>query len=273
MSFAEMKKRFVVSDEPRFKHITDHYKIQDGWYNEDRPEHRVYLNPAFPGVEFFSATTMLGKIAEMKGENGWIEEWVKTVGEEEAKRITEEALTRGTHMHQNLQDYVENQPVVNRHQQGYMLFERLRPWCDERITAVVASEAALASKRLRIAGRLDLLALLDGDKEAKTIEEMIDSGVETLVDFKSSRRIKERQDIGSYFRQTTIYSMLFHETTGIRLELGEIWMAIWNNGDLTERNFEVIFGNYRETVIDELAEYWEAAGQPLDVDECKRFFL
>ncbi|QIW87749.1 exonuclease [Agrobacterium phage OLIVR5] len=274
MSFANLKKQFVTAPaKDRFKQLDHVYNIPEGWTNFDYPEYRVYRNPLFPGEEFFSATTMLGKIAAMKGEDEWLKAWRARVGDEEADRISKEATDRGTAMHQNLQDYVENKEVRNEHMQGYILYQHLKPWCDDRITAVVASEKAMYSRLLRIAGRTDLIAILDGDKEAKTDQEIIDSGIETLVDFKSSKRVKEWSDITSYTRQVSIYAMLFHETTGTQLEMGSIWMGIWNDGEPLAKEFEIIFGNYRETTIDELAEYWEWKGEPLDVYRAKKFFL
>ena len=274
MSFSALKKQYLVnSDTNRFRHITDTYEIPEGWYNVDLPEHRIYRNDLFPGEEFFSATTMLGKIAKMKGEDKWLDDWRKRVGDEEADRISKEATDRGTAMHQNLQDYVENAEVRNEHHSGYMLFEKIRPWCDDRITAVIASEKAMCSRLMRVAGRTDLIALLDGDPTLTDVRDLINSGVETLVDFKSSRKVKEWKDIGGYCRQVTMYSMMFAETTNVHLELAEIWMGCDNNGNPLAKNFEIILGNYRETVIDELAEYWAAVGNPMDVYAAKKFHL
>lgn len=269
MSFAEMKKKFILEPEKKFLHISDRYTLPEGWVNIDRPDEeggRVYVNPSMPGDEFFSTTNILGKIAKMKGEDKWLEAWREQIGEEAADKITNDALRRGTHMHQMLEDYLCNRPVINRHIRGYSLFEKIKPWCDNRIDAVVACEHALFSRRLKIAGRVDLVAILDGGGDPE-------EGIETLVDFKSSRKIKKREDIGGYFRQVTIYGMMFEETTNHRLELGEIWMGCDNNGKPVAKNFEVVFGDYKETVIDEVGDFWDAVGQPIDRDECKRFFL
>lgn len=265
MSFANLKKQFVQEPERRFEHISDRYTLPLGWKNLDLPEHRVYVNPLFPEDRFFSATTMLGKIAKMKGEDEWLKEWRLRVGDEAADKISKEATDRGTAMHDYLEKYLSNKPVVNKHLGAYRLFQKIKPWC-ERIDAVIALEHALYSRRLRIAGRVDLVAVLDGGGD-------IDAGLETLVDFKSSRKIKSHTEIGSYYRQVTMYSMMFYETTGVKLEVGEIWMGCDNDGNPVAIPFEVIFGNFRETVIDELATYWAAEGDPLDVDEAKRFFL
>ncbi len=285
MAFSDLKKKFSIEADNRFPQLTDMYNIPIGWENDDRPSGRVYLNPIYPGVEFYSATTILNKIAELNGENKWLELWRDRVGDDEADKISNEAKHRGTELHTNLEDYVENRKVVNVFQRGYQLFEKLKPWLDEHLTAVVASESALASPLLKVAGRVDLVGIVDGDKrlipkwfDAKPADrkficqEIIDSGVETVVDFKSSRKIKKTEDIGAYYRQLTIYQMLFEHTTGIRLEMGEILMGCDNNNNPVRLNFEVVFGNFRETVIDELGMLHEHLGSPINVDECKEFF-
>ncbi|QIG74014.1 exonuclease [Rhizobium phage RHph_N34] len=266
MSFAALKRQFVQEPERRFVHISDRYTLPEGWVNDDQPTGRVYKNPLFPDDKFYSVTTMLGKIASMKGEDKWLEDWRARVGDEAADRISKEATDRGSAMHDYLEKYLSNKTVVNKHLGAYRLFRLIKEWCDTRVDAVICLEHALYSRRLRIAGRVDMVAILDGGGD-------IDSGLETLVDFKSSRKIKTYADIPHYMRQVTLYSMLFEETTGVRLELGEIWMGADNNGDPQALKFEVIFDHYRETVIDELAEYWEAQGDPLDIDDCKSFFL
>lgn len=273
-SFKQLRSQYVIdNDTNRFRQLEGHYNIPEGWYNVDLPTHRIYRNPEFPGEEFFSATTILSKIAALKGEDAWLKAWRARVGDEEADRISKEATDRGTAMHQNLQDYVENKDVRNEHDQGYRLFLELKPWCDDRITAVIASEKAMYSRRLKVAGRTDLIALLDGDPTWSDPTDLLDSGIETLVDFKSSRKIKEWSDITDYTRQCSLYAMMFHETTGVRLEFSEIWMGCYNEGNPVPKNFEIILGNYRETTIDEVAWFWKEVGQPIDVDSAKRFFL
>lgn len=293
MSFAKLKERYLVAPKERFPQLEYVYEIPQGWYNVDLPEHRIYKNDQFPGEEFFSATTVLGKIAHMRGENGWLALWRERIGDEAADAISKAATDRGTAMHQNLQDYVENGPVLNKHASGYRLFEELKPWCDT-ITAVVASEAALASRHLKVAGRTDLVAVLEGDDDLKAkylaerdpivrekiARDLIDSGIETLVDFKSSRRVKSHSEIGGYYRQVTLYQMQFQESTvsekhpnGIKLELGEIWMGCDNDGNPVPLKFPIVFGNFRETVIDEVADLYKELGNPIDKDEAKRFFL
>ena len=268
MSFADLKAKVITPPKTEaFEHISNQYTLPEGWYNEDRPTERVYKNDLFPGEEFYSATTMLGKLAAMTGEDQWIKNWVAQVGEEEAARISKEATDRGTAMHAYLEDYLHGREVIGKHHQGYLLFQQLKPWCDERIDAVIASEHALYSRRLRVAGRVDLIAMLDGNRN-------LDLSTETLVDFKSSRKIKSEEDIAGYRKQVTLYQMMAHETTGMKIEIGEIWMSCWNDGNPVPKKFEVIFGNHREQVIDLLADYWKSVGNPYEnVNEIKEFFI
>ncbi|ASV44678.1 hypothetical protein [Agrobacterium phage Atu_ph04] len=272
MSFEALKKQFererITNPEKQFVHISDQFTFPEGWINHDLPTGRIYKNELFPGEEFFSATTVLGKIANMNGEDSWLQAWRDRVGEEEADRISKEATDRGSAMHDYLEKYLSNMTVVNKHNAAYQMFQELKPWCDDRIDAVIASEHALFSRRLKVAGRVDLVAVLDGGG-------VIEDGIETLVDFKTSRKEKVDADIGGYKRQVTIYAMLVKETTGLNLEMAEIWMSIFDpkvDPKPRAKKFEIVVQNYVETVIDELAMLHETLGNPINVDECKRFF-
>jgi hypothetical protein len=64
---------------------------------------------------------------------------------------------------------------------------------------VYGLEVPLWSKRLGTAGRTDLLAGW--------------LGVNSVIDFKTSKRKKEEEDIQSYFLQATVYSLMAEELT------------------------------------------------------------
>ena len=100
-------------------------------------------------------------------------------------------------------------------------------------------------------------------------------GVPTLIDFKSSRKKKTEQQIGGYYRQTTLYQMMFEEMTGIRLELGCIIMGVdeIEPGKVGSATFDVIFGDHRKTVIDEVCQIQRSKGIIIDVEECYDRFL
>ena len=91
-------------------------------------------------------------------------------------------------------------------------FETLRPILDSRVTDVKCIEGALWSNTLNTAGRVDLIASFDA--------------IPSIIDFKTSKRIKTDSDILSYFLQATCYSMMLEERTGIITPNIVILMAV-----------------------------------------------
>jgi genome maintenance exonuclease 1 len=59
----------------------------------------------------------------------------------------------------------------------------------------------LYSDYLQVAGTVDCIAEFDGKM--------------SVIDFKTSKRIKTRDDIRGYFMQTSAYAVMFEERTGI----------------------------------------------------------
>ena len=70
-----------------------------------------------------------------------------------------------------------------------------------KIGTVHALEAPLYSHKLQLAGRVDCIAEYFGDKIS-------------IIDFKTSRKPKERKWIQNYFIQETAYAKMFEELTG-----------------------------------------------------------
>jgi genome maintenance exonuclease 1 len=62
-------------------------------------------------------------------------------------------------------------------------------------------EYPLYSKRLKTAGRTDLIAEWDGSL--------------AIIDFKTSRKPKKQEWVKNYFLQATCYSLMLQERTGI----------------------------------------------------------
>ena len=70
----------------------------------------------------------------------------------------------------------------------------------KNIDMVRALEIALWSDLLKVAGRVDCIAEY--------------RGVPSIIDFKSSRRLKKEDQIRDYFAQATAYSIMWKERTG-----------------------------------------------------------
>lgn len=162
---------------------------------------RIYITPE--GNRYKSITTVLGS-----GPKPGIEEWVKRVGEEEANRIKKKAADRGTKLHKLCEDYINNEvtplaltkimPDLKEN------FQKIRKHIDENVGKVYAQEQALYSDKFRIAGRVDLICEWNGKL--------------SIVDFKTSTKIKQEEWIENYFLQCTAYALMFHERTGMWID-------------------------------------------------------
>jgi genome maintenance exonuclease 1 len=155
---------------------------------------RYYKTPA---GNLPSVTTVLGQ----KLKNPGLEAWKARVGEEEAKRVSTQAAGRGSAVHLLCEKYLSNDPDYKRGAMPFNLvtFSSIKKHLDLCIGTVYGLEVPLWSKRLGTAGRTDLLAGW--------------LGVNSVIDFKTSKRKKEEEDIQSYFLQATVYSMMAEELT------------------------------------------------------------
>jgi hypothetical protein len=167
--------------------------------SEDTPDGRYYTIPS--GDRLPSVTTVLGRSSD----NTWIEEWKKRVGAEKAKIISEKAARRGSIIHGMAEKYVLNDA---KYAAGVMpshtvMFSPIKKVLDHRVNNVYGIELALYSRTLGTAGRTDLVAKFDD--------------VPSIIDYKTSRRIKKEEDIENYFLQSTVYSMMFHRLYNIEI--------------------------------------------------------
>ena len=175
------------------------------------PGTRLYVTPE--GKKYPSITTVLGA----RGKEA-IYEWRRRVGEEEANRITRHACARGTAMHSIAERYLNNESDI--YAKGEMphviaLFRSIQPILNQNIGRVVMQECPLYSDHFGIAGRVDLIA----EYENKL----------SVIDFKTSKRVKTRDEIGNYFTQAAFYAAAFYERTGIPVTQSVIIMAIDDN--------------------------------------------
>lgn len=169
----------------------------------DSPAGRVYqteTGKAYPSVT--SVTGLHGKEAFF--------EWRKRVGEEEANRIAARAAGRGTRIHTLCEHYLLNkEPEVSMF--DVEAFKVLRPELD-KINNIHCLETKLYSDYLEVAGTVDCIAEYNGKL--------------SVIDFKTSKRLKDRDDIHGYFMQTAAYAVMFEERTGIPVSKLVILMSV-----------------------------------------------
>ena len=158
---------------------------------------RRYLLP--DGSLVPSVTTVLSSL-----DKGHLNEWRKRIGEAEANKITTQASNRGTAIHQLAEDYLMNKEDYHVGAMPINLYDfrnNIKPYLDSRVDNILGIEYPLYSKRLKTAGRTDLIAEWDGSL--------------AIIDFKTSRKPKKQEWVKNYFLQATCYSLMLQERTGI----------------------------------------------------------
>lgn len=164
---------------------------------------RVYKTPS--GFSYPSVTTVTGMLNKAS-----IMEWRKRVGEAEANRISTKAANRGTRIHQYCEDYLRGN-IFEADMFDLQMFNSIKPLLDQ-IDNIHCLEDPLYSDHLEVAGTVDCIAEFQGKL--------------SIIDFKTSSRPKDRDDIHNYFMQTAAYAVAFEERTGIPVGRMVIIMAV-----------------------------------------------
>jgi genome maintenance exonuclease 1 len=164
------------------------------------------------GTRLPSVTTVLG--AQKKQ---GIMEWRKRVGEVEANRISKQATGRGTNVHTLCERYLNNDSLGDIMPDAKEMFMSLKPLLN-RINNIHYQECALWSKQLGMAGRVDCIGEFDDEL--------------SVIDFKTSKKIKTEAHIEDYFWQTSAYALMYEEMIGRPIDNIVIIMAVENEQPL-----------------------------------------
>lgn len=170
------------------------------------PDARLYKTPS--GRAYPSVTTVTG-LHSAKG----IAQWRARVGEEEANRISARASARGTRIHSLCENYLRGDPCEPDIFDAEM-FGQIKYWLED-INNIHCLETPLYSDFLEVAGTVDCI----GEFQGKL----------SVIDFKTSSKVKDRDDIHAYFMQTAAYAVAFEERTGIPIGRLVIIMGIDND--------------------------------------------
>ena len=164
---------------------------------------RLYETP--DGNSYPSVTTVTGLLNQKA-----IQEWRARVGEKVANEISNRAATRGTRVHQLCEDYLSNKDV-SVDMFDHAMWKSFQPILDG-IDNVHALETPLYSDHLAVAGTVDCIAEYNGRL--------------SIIDFKTSKRKKSKDQIKNYFMQCSAYAVAFEELTGIPVDTLVILMAV-----------------------------------------------
>lgn len=159
---------------------------------------RCYATP--DGKRYPSVTTVLSDFNKDS-----LDAWRKRVGETEANRISKAATTRGTAVHLAIETFLNNEPInkMELMPNAKAIFHRMKSEL-LKLNNIHCLESRLFSHDLKLAGTVDCIAEYDGKL--------------SVIDFKTSTRLKKKADIANYFMQGAAYSIMFEEMTGIKTD-------------------------------------------------------
>jgi len=168
---------------------------------------RRYFTPT--GEAYPSVTTVLGILSRAS-----IAAWRKRVGEAEANQISGQAARRGTAVHKICENYIDNKEDYAEGQQpsNMFMFNTMKAVLDKKINNIWFQEAFLYSDELETAGQVDCIAEYDGKL--------------SIIDFKTSRKLKKEEFIQNYFMQVSFYAKAFEERTGIPVDQGVVLIGV-----------------------------------------------
>ena len=187
-------------------------------------------NESYPSI-----TTVLGAQSKQG-----ILEWKKRVGEDVANHISNQAATRGTAVHNMVEDHLNNVNVdeVEKYKKQFlprMMFNVLKPELT-KINNIRLQEAAMYSSDYTVAGRVDCIGEYDG--------------VLSVIDFKTSTKEKSEDWIENYFIQGSAYSQMYKEHFGE--EVPQIVILI-----TTEQGTTQVFKKNPHDYLEKLKQYVE----------------
>jgi genome maintenance exonuclease 1 len=200
---------------------------------------RVYSNPV-TGEKYPSVTTVMSFLARPG-----IEKWKKSVGEEESSKVMYRASNRGTAIHDACERYIlgEETYIDNNDYILHQNFQDIKKVLDNKVDNIYALERSLYSNFLGLAGKTDCIAEYDRKR--------------SIIDFKTSRKIKQKKYITGYLMQATAYSIMFEELTGIGVPQIVIIISVDNEGPSV---FIEKRDNYVDELLDTIKKYKKAHG-------------
>ena len=186
-----------------------------------------------------SVTTILGHFKKKS-----INEWRNRVGHQEANRISGTAARRGTVIHKMVEKYLMNFSMQSVVEGASLLdiemFNNILPALD-RIDNIIMQEEQLYSLALGTAGRCDLIAEFDG--------------VKSIIDFKTSNKLKQREWIEDYFEQTAGYAAMYEHRYPKELPINNLVVIIANDESNVPQVFQEEASKPLVGLVTKIAEY------------------
>ena len=183
-----------------------------------------------------SVNTILSATASEEKKNG-LKSWKEN--EPAHEYITAQAQNIGTQSHQIIEDYLNNNLLLEEFDLLPIAhFNNLKPYL-ENISDVVCIEQGMYSDKLRVAGTSDLIAKYNGEM--------------SIIDYKTKRKPQVDEYMYEYYLQTTCYAQMFEETTGQKINQVVILVSSEKN---TRQEFVKSCDEYLSPMNERIEKYY-----------------
>jgi len=156
---------------------------------------RIYLTSS--GSKYPSVTSVTGF-----GSEQYINEWRNRIGHEEADKISARAANRGSRINKLCEDFLKGN-VINVDMVDQEIWKQMKQVLNN-INNIHCLETRLYSNILKVAGTVDLVAEYNGQL--------------SIIDWKTSGRLKTIDNIDGYMSQCSAYAQCFEELTNIPVD-------------------------------------------------------
>lgn len=152
---------------------------------------------------YHSVTKVVGSIPK-PGLDIWKQRLAEQYGSEEAgeavaKSVMIKAGLYGTKLHKMVEYYLDNDRMEVDNLFAAAHFKNIKPLLSP-IDNILEQEIQMFSKRMGLAGTADCVAEFNGKL--------------SIIDFKTSTKLKKEEHMESYYLQATCYALMWEENTG-----------------------------------------------------------
>ena len=191
------------------KLIKDKFKYPD-LHRVENELGRFYIDSR--GQEVPSVTNVLSSTSDQSG----IEEWKRRVGHEEAERILQESSSIGSNVHNALENYLQDKEWEIIDDGSYisktsiLILESFINNLVNDIDEIWGLESGLILDGL-YAGTADCIGIYNGE--------------ESLIDFKTAKKLKPKEWIEDYFLQCSAYANAHNVMYGTNIKQTVVLMV------------------------------------------------
>ena len=194
------------------------------------------------GVDDQTAYPSITSVISWVNREQWAS-WRAKGGVEKANAKCKKATNRGTGFHSIMEEYMANNDVTTMTQYSVpllnLMFKAAKPYLDSRLDNIYQQETRMCSKKLCLAGTVDLICEVDGEL--------------SIVDFKTSEKEKPEEWLEDYFVQLSAYWAMFTEATGVAPKKLVVFLVA-ENGDVQIVERKNIM-DYLETLEDYVSQF------------------